>query len=177
MPRSLPALFISLTSCNLVALTLLLLLLLLRPPTADPRGRMGGRSPHGLTLRLDLRCVKCVLARVCLCVCEGEKKRPIREQRGQVCRYCFSSSPWKPWPASELMLNNELHLCVCECVCKYMKGYGQTKMSGALFTLRVLEFRDIRGEILKNGEGRTNSMTTGDRNHVSSNKRANAVTS
>lgn len=38
-------------------------------------------------------------------------------------------------------------------------------MSGALFVIRFMEFRDIRGEILKKGEGKTN-MTTGERKHV-----------
>lgn len=66
----------------------------------------------------------CFSTRARVCVKGGKKKRPIKEQRGQVCSYCFSSSPWKPWPAFELMINNELHGCVCVCVCKYMKGEG-----------------------------------------------------
>lgn len=59
--------------------------------------------------RLDLRCV-------CVCVWEGEK-RPIKEQRGQVCSYCFSLSPWKPkrgWPQNWYSTMNLVCVCVCE---------------------------------------------------------------
>lgn len=53
------------------------------------------------------------------------------------------------WPSFELMLNNE-HVCVCVCVCEYMKGYGgKLKCQRGSFSLQLVEFTEIRGEILK----------------------------
>lgn len=72
LPRSLPALFMSLTSCNLVALTLLLLLLVLRPSFAlcsnlrarprrrkHSRWRLGPTQLKGGAPELKQRGVRC----------------------------------------------------------------------------------------------------------------------
>lgn len=92
------------------------------PSFSNPPGKME-EYHHGASLS-QIRSEVCMC--FCVCVCEGEK-RPIKEQRGQVCSYCFSLSPWKPMRGLTLNWCSAMDVvCVC-CVFIYMGLWAKLK--------------------------------------------------